>query len=224
MNIEEKLFEFQDKKYAKFTAKLTPTIDESLFIGVRVPIMRKLAKEIIKAGEYTDFLHSLPHKYYDENLLHSIIISLIKDYDEVIKEIEAFLPYVDNWAVCDLLSPKVFKKHHEELLPLIYKWSASKETYTCRFGVGMLMSHFLDEDFKPEYLQIPANIVSDEYYVNMMLSWYFATALAKQYDETLPLIESKTLPKWVQNKTIQKAKESYRVDDEHKKYLNTLKK
>lgn len=223
MDIQKRLFELQDKEYAKFTAKLTPNVNPDLFIGVRVPQLRKLAKEIIKAGEYTDFLNTLPHHYYDENLLHSIMISLLKDYDQCIDEIERFLPYIDNWAVCDLLSPKVFKKYHTQLFPHILDWANSKETYTCRFGVGMLMEHFLNEDFKAEYLQIPANIISDEYYVNMMLAWYFATALAKQYDSTLPLIESKTLPKWVQNKTIQKAKESFRVADDHKAYLNTLK-
>lgn len=223
MDIQKSLFDLQDREYAKFSAKLTPTIDPSKFIGVRVPLLRKFAKELYKSGEYKGFLHSLPHEYYDENLLHSILISQIKDFDEAVAEITSFLSYIDNWAVCDLLDPKVFKKHKEQLLPLIFEWSASKETYTCRFGVGMLMTYFLDEDFKEEYLDIPANITSDEYYVNMMLAWYFATALAKQYEKTLPLIESKTLPKWVQNKTIQKAKESFRVTDEHKQYLSTLK-
>lgn len=223
MDIQKELFALQDKEYAKFCAKLTPTINEDLFIGVRVPQLRKLAKEIFKTGDYVDFLHTTPHHYYDENLLHSLIISQIKDFDECVAEIEDFLPYIDNWAVCDLLNPKVFKKHHNDLLPLIKKWTLSTKTYTVRFGVVMLMSHFLDDDFKAEYLQIPASIISDEYYINMAIAWCFATALAKQYEATLPLIESKTLPKWVQNKTIQKAKESFRVSDEHKAYLNTLK-
>ena len=187
MNIEEKLFELQDKEYAAFQSKLTPGVPEESFIGVRVPECRKLAKEIYKAGDYQDFIGSLPHRYYDENMLHGLIISEYKDYESCIKEVETFLPYVDNWAVCDIMSPKVFKKNKDKLLDKIREWSASEHTYTCRFGMEMLMSHFLDEDFKSEYLEIPAAVRSEEYYVNMMTAWFFATALAKQWEAAIPV-------------------------------------
>jgi 3-methyladenine DNA glycosylase AlkD len=170
-----------------------------------------------------EFLHQLPHKYYDENMLHGLLISLIKDYDECIRLTDEFLPYIDNWAVCDIMSPKVFAKHKDELLVKILEWSKSEHTYTCRFGLEMLMTYFLDKDFKPEYLEIPASVRSEEYYVKMMVAWFFATALAKQWDATLPYIENKTLAPWTHNKTIQKACESYRVTDEHKQILKGLK-
>lgn len=224
MNIEKQLFELRDEKYAEFQAKLTPTVEPELFIGVRVPEVRKLAKEMYKAGEYEDFLKSLPHKYYDENMLHGLLVSEIKDYDMAVEETDKFLPYVDNWAVCDIMSPKVFKKHKAELLEKIKEWASSSETYTIRFGIEMLMSHYLDDDFKPEYLEIPAVIRSDEYYVNMMIAWFFATALTKQWDSTISYIENNRLDKWTHNKTIQKARESYRITDEQKAYLKTLKK
>ena len=223
MNFTEKLFEFKDEEYGDFQAKLTPGIPRELFIGVRVPEVRKLAKTLIKEPEAGDFLNSLPHKYYDENMLHGLLVSEIKDFDECVKEVDKFLPYVDNWAVCDIMSPKVFKKNKTALLKKIKEWSASKETYTCRFGMEMLMSYFLDEDFKAEYLNIPASVHSDEYYVNMMIAWFFATALAKQWDETVKYIEDNRLDTWVHNKTIQKARESRRVTDEQKDYLKTLK-
>lgn len=223
MNIEEKLFELQDKEYAAFQSKLTPGVLEESFIGVRVPECRKLAKEIYKSGDYQDFIGSLPHRYYDENMLHGLIISEYKDYESCIKEVETFLPYVDNWAVCDIMSPKVFKKNKDKLIDKIKEWSASEHTYTCRFGMEMLMSHFLDEDFKSEYLEIPAAVRSEEYYVNMMTAWFFATALAKQWEAAIPYIEAKRLDVWTHNKTIQKACESYRVSDEHKNILRSLK-
>lgn len=223
MNFTEKLFEFKDEEYGDFQAKLTPGIPRELFIGVRVPEVRKLAKTLIKEPEAGDFLNSLPHKYYDENMLHGLLVSEIKDFDECVKEVDKFLPYVDNWAVCDIMSPKVFKKNKTALLKKIKEWSASKETYTCRFGMEMLMSYFLDEDFKAEYLNIPASVHSDEYYVNMMIAWFFATALAKQWDETVKYIEDNRLDTWVHNKTIQKARESRRVTDGQKDYLKTLK-
>ena len=223
MNIEEKLFELQDKEYAVFQSKLTPGVPEESFIGVRVPECRKLAKEIYKAGDYQDFIGSLPHRYYDENMLHGLIISEYKDYESCIKEVETFLPYVDNWAVCDIMSPKVFKKNKDKLIDKIREWSASEHTYTCRFGMEMLMSHFLDDDFKAEYLEIPATVRSEEYYINMMTAWFFATALAKQWEATIPYIEAKRLDVWTHNKTIQKACESYRVSDEHKNILRSLK-
>ncbi len=221
--IQERLFELQDEKNAAFQAKLTPGIPEESFIGVRVPAARKLAKELIKEGVYEEFLKELPHTYYDENILHSLLLSELKDYDTCIREIESFLPYVDNWAVCDILSPKIFKKHKEEVMQEIRKWSASHETYTCRFGLEMLMSFFLDADFKPEYLEIAAAARSEEYYVMMMVAWFFATALAKQWDATIPYLLDNVLSEWVHNKTIQKACESRRITDEQKNYLRTLK-
>ena len=224
MNIQKRLLELSDEKNADFSAKLTPGIDKDKFLGVRIPAARKLAKEIIKENEHKDFLNSLPHKYYDENILHSILISEIKDYDECIKYIDEFLPYVDNWAVCDTMSPKAFKSKHERLMSDILRWVNSDQTYTIRFGLEILMSHFLDNDFKKEYLEIPAKIKSNEYYINMMIAWFFATALAKQWDSTIMYIENGVLDKWVHNKTIQKARESYRITAEQKEYLKSLKK
>ena len=222
-SFQERLFELQDKEYADFQAKLTPTVPRENFIGVRVPLVRKLAKELIKDTYCEEFLSTLPHEYYDENMLHGLLISEMKDYDEVIKKLDLFLPYVDNWAVCDIMSPKVFKKHKDELLVEIKRWAKSSDTYTCRFGIEMLQTHFLDDDFKAEYLEIPAVVRSEEYYVNMMIAWFFATSLTKQWDATVPYIEKQRLDKWTHNKTIQKARESYRITDEQKKYLNTFK-
>ena len=224
MNIQKRLLELSDEKNADFSAKLTPGIDREKFLGVRIPASRKLAKEIIKENEHKDFLNSLPHKYYDENILHSILISEIKDYDECIKYIDEFLPYVNNWAVCDTMSPKAFKNKHERLMNDILRWVDSDQTYTIRFGLKILMAHFLDNDFKNEYLKIPAKIKSDEYYINMMIAWFYATALAKQWDSTIVYIENGVLDKWVHNKAIQKARESYRITDEQKEYLKSLKK
>ena len=217
--LQERLFGLQDKAYAEFHARLIPGVTEDSIIGIRVPVLRTFAKEYIKEPEAMEFLHQLPHKYYDENMLHGLLISLIKDYDECIRLTDEFLPYIDNWAVCDIMSPKVFAKHKDELMVKILEWSKSEHTYTCRFGLEMLMTYFLDKDFKPEYLDIPASVHSDEYYVNMMIAWFFATALAKQWDATLPYIENKTLAPWTHNKTIQKACESYRVTEEHKAIL-----
>ena len=221
--IQKMLFKLRDEQYAEFQAKLTPSVDPKLFIGVRVPDVRKLAKELKDDPAIPKFLRDLPHKYYDENMLHGLLISEIKDYEKAIEETDLFLPYVDNWAVCDIMSPKVFKKHKTELLEKIKMWCNSPETYTIRFGIEMLMSHYLDSDFKPEYLKIPADVVSTEYYVNMMIAWYFATALTKQWDAAIPYIEKRKLEKWTHNKTIQKAIESYRISDEQKAYLRTLK-
>ena len=221
--IEQRLFELEDKKYKEFHSKLMPTVNPDTIIGVRTPAMRKLAKELAKQPEYMEFIHMLPHKYYDENNLHGFLIETIKDYEECVAAVNEFLPYIDNWATCDLMSPKVFKKHRAELLEQIKVWMCSEHTYTIRYGIGMLMTHFLDEDFKKEYLEWVAEIRSEEYYVNMMIAWYFATALAKQPEETLPYIEEKRLDVWVHNKAIQKAVESYRVSSEQKEYLKTLK-
>ena len=220
--IQNRLFELQDLKYREFTATLIPNIDKETIIGVRSPMIRKLAKEL-SDEQKAEFIKALPHKYYEENNLHAAIIEGISDYDTAIIELEHFLPYVDNWATCDIMRPKVFKKHLSELLAKIREWSTSSHTYTIRFGLEMLMCYYLDREFKTEYLRIASAVRSEEYYVNMMIAWFFATALAKQYDDTLPYIESRKLDKWTHNKAIQKAIESYRVNDERKTYLRTLK-
>ena len=223
MSITDELFALQDVGYGDFQAKLTPGIPRELFIGVRVPEVRKLAKKLAKEPATDAFLDELPHKYYDENMLHGLLVSEIKDYDTCIAAVDRFLPYVDNWSVCDIMSPKVFRKNKTALPDKIREWSASEKTYTCRFGIEMLMSHFLDDDFKAEYLEIPAAVHSDEYYVRMMIAWFFATALTKQWDSAVGYIESGRLDPWVHNKTIQKARESYRITPEQKEYLSGLK-
>ena len=222
-SLQERLFAMQDKQYAAFQAKLTPGVPVESFIGIRVPVLRKFAKEFTKESECKDFLHQLPHEYYDENMLHGLLISEVKDYEECIRLTDRFLPFVDNWAVCDIMSPKVFAKHKKELLTKIKTWSKSSHVYTCRFGIEVLMSHYLDKDFKAEYLEIPASVRSEEYYVKMMVAWFFATALAKQWDQAIPYIEQNRLAVWTHNKTIQKAIESYRITPEQKEYLRTLK-
>lgn len=221
--LTNQLFELRDAEYAAFQAKLTPGIAQEKFIGVRVPILRNFAKTFAKDPAHEVFLQQLPHDYYDENMLHALLLSQIKDYDACIEQVERFLPYVDNWAVCDIMSPKVFAKHKSALLAKIREWSASPETYTCRFGLEMLMSFYLDADFCPEYLDIAAAARSEEYYVKMIVAWFFATALAKQWEATIPYIEKKVLAPWTHNKTIQKARESYRITPAQKEYLNTLK-
>jgi len=223
VTIRERLFELQDTEYADFQSRLTPGIPRENFIGVRVPLTRKLAKELAKEEESKKFVEKLPHKYYDEDMLHGLLLSEMKDYDACIKAVDEFLPYVNNWAVCDIMSPKVFKKHKGQLLEKIAEWTKSGKTYTIRFGIEMLMSHFLDEDFSPEYLDIPAAVRSEEYYVKMMQAWFFATALAKQWDSTIPYLKNKRLDDWTHNKTIQKARESYRISDEQKEFLQGLK-
>lgn len=221
--IQGRLFALKDEKYRDFTSALIPTVPKERIIGVRTPALRKLAKEICKRGEAEEFLRALPHEYYEEDNLHAFLIGEIKDYPRCMEELESFLPHVDNWATCDSLRPKVLRKHRAELLEKIRGWIASKHCYTCRFGIEMLMCHFLDEDFRPEYLDW-AITESGEYYVRMMTAWFFATALAKQYEAALPYIEEGRLEKWTHNKAIQKAVESYRVNSEHKTYLKTLKK
>lgn len=217
-SVLEKLFSLRDEKYAEFQHKITPTLPKETFIGVRVPELRKLAKVIPKA-----FLNTLPHEYYDENMLHSLMLCEIRDFDECILEVERFLPHIDNWAVCDVLSPKVFKKHRGEVLEKIRVWSASEVEYTARFGIEILMNLFLDGEFRPEYLEIPAGVHLDAYYVRMMVAWFFATALAKQWDAAIPYIENHRLEPWIHNKTIQKARESYRLTAEQKEYLKKWK-
>lgn len=223
MKAQELLFQLQDKGYRDFQSKLIPTIPVETIIGVRIPAIRKLAKEYGKDPESVEFLKQLPHTYYDENILHALLVAEIKDYEVCVKEVEHFLPYVDNWAVCDIFSPKVFRKNKDKLIDKIREWTASGQPYTCRFGMEMLMTHFLDEDFRVEYLEIPAAVHSGEYYVNMMIAWFYATALAKKWDATIGYIEDQRLDTWTHNKTIQKARESYRITPEQKEYLKTLK-
>ena len=221
--IQKKLFDLQDKKFREFQAKLMPTVEPDTVIGVRTPALRKLAKEIAKTEEKQEFLRELPHRYFEENQLHGFVIALEKDFSVCLVEVEQFLPYVDNWATCDQLSPRVFQKHRDELLPHIDAWLDAEHCYTVRFGIGMLMQLFLDEAFDLKYARRVAEIHSEEYYVNMMAAWYFATALAKQYDAVLPLLEHRCLDPWTHNKAIQKAVESYRITPEQKAYLKTLK-
>ena len=222
MNIRERLLELKNEEYRQFTARLVPNIPAETIIGLKTPEMRAIAKEIF-AGNYRDeFLSELPHEYYEENLIHFFVISMIKDFEECVQKVEAFLPYVDCWPVSDQATPKAFRKNHEKLLPYIRKWISSEHVYTARFGIRMLMNEFLGEDFREEYLELVATKKGDDYYLKMMVAWYFATALAKRYDETLPYIENHVLDEWTHRKAIQKAVESYRVTDEHKEYLKSL--
>ncbi len=218
MTIQEKLFSLRDKKYAAFSAKLIPTVEADRFIGVRSPQLRALAKEL--KNNASEFLGGLPHRYHEENMLHAYLLCEEKKYAILVDETDFFLPYIDNWAVCDSLTPRVFARHKEYLLPKIRQWMASEHEYTVRFGIGMLMRHYLDSDFQPEHLQWVADIHREEYYIKMMQAWYFATALAKQWDATLPMLDS--LEGWVRGKSIQKALESFRVSDDHKTILRKL--
>lgn len=218
-----RLMELRDPSYGEFQKKLIPTVNPETVIGVRTPELRKLAKEIAKQGEGEAFLQCLPHVYFDENQLHAFLIAEEKDFARCIARVEAFLPYVDNWATCDQLSPGVMKKHREELLPYIRKWLESDHTYTVRFALGMLMQHYLDDAFEPSFLELAAGVRSEDYYIRMMAAWYFATALAKQYGAALPYIERQALEPWTHNRAIQKALESYRITPEQKEYLKTLK-
>ena len=218
--IRSKLFDMQDIDYKKFHCKLIPGVNPDTVIGVRTPALRKLAKEVFKSGDYGEFISDLPHEYYEELNLHGMIICMISDYEEALSEIDKLLPYVDNWATCDLLSfKKAFKGNLNKLENEVKRWISSGDTYTVRFGIGVLLEFYLDDAFDPQYLDWVAGVKSDEYYVRMMQAWYFATALAKQPASTLPLIESQTLIPFVQNKTIQKARESRRISPELKKAL-----
>lgn len=221
--IRASLWEMQDVGYKDFHAKLIPTVAPEAIIGVRTPELRGYARKLAKDPQISDFLAQLPHQYYDENNVHAFVVEQIKDYGECLAQTERFLPYIDNWATCDMMAPKVFAKHKAELLESVQRWIASSETYTIRYGVGMLMRFYLEEDFRQEYLQWVADISSEEYYVNMMRAWYFATALAKQYQAVIPYLEEKRLDDWTHNKAIQKACESYRVTAEQKKHLRGLK-
>lgn len=222
MDIQGRLIEQKCDFYRQFQANLMPTVDESKIIGVRSPFLRKLAKELVKNGEYRDFLCDLPHKYYEENNLHAYIIAQIKNFDECIEHIERFLPYVDNWATCDILRPFVFRTHKKELVGHIEGWLESEHTYTVRFAIEVLMLFYIDDDECEQYIKRVSEIKSDEYYVNMMIAWFFATALAIRWDEALPYINEKRLDEWVRCKAIQKAVESRRISDTQKEYLKTL--
>ena len=222
-SIMEQLFALQDLEYKRFHSKLMPTITPDVIIGVRTPELRKFAKQLTKSTDVELFLQELPHHYYEENNLHGFIIESIKDFDACIAALNQFLPFVDNWATCDMMAPKVLKTDLPKLYEWVKVWIASGETYTIRFGVNMLMKYFLDEVFLPEYPELVASIDSKEYYVKMVVAWYFATALAKQYEVVVPYLEEKRLDVWTHNKTIQKAVESYRITSEQKAYLKTLK-
>ena len=222
-SIEAKLFELQDKNYQQFHTRIVSNLPPEQIIGVRTPALRALAKSLSGTAEAAAFLQVLPHRYFEENQLHSFLISMEKDMDAAISAVNTFLPYVDNWATCDQLSPAAFKKNPEQLLPQISVWLADSHTYTIRFGIEMLMNHFLDGRFQADYLRMCAAVQSEEYYVNMMLAWYFATALAKQWDAAIPYLQERRLSTWVHKKTVQKAVESYRIPTERKVYLRTLK-
>ena len=222
-DLQQQLFALQDKTYREFHSKLMPDTDKETVIGIRIPVLRKFAREFARRPEAREFLQQLPHQYYEENNLHMMLIIAEKDYEKCLAEVERFVPYIDNWATCDMPAPKCFAKHKQELLPKVEEWIASEETYTIRYGIDLLMALYLDEDFRPEYLKLAASVTSEEYYVKMVIAWYFATALAKQWDSTIPYIEQRRLSDWVHRKTIQKAVESYRITKEQKDYLRTLK-
>lgn len=217
--LQKQLFELQDLKYRDFHSKLMPETDKETVIGIRTPVLRKFAKEFAGTLEAEAFLRQLPHRYYEENNLHMMLITGIKDYEKCMEEIQRFLPCIDNWATCDYPAPKCFARHKDQVLEEAKRWISSGETYVIRYGIGMLMRLFLDEDFSSEYLEMTAAVQSQEYYVNMMIAWYFATALAKQWDATVPYIEQHKLSDWVHRKTVQKAVESYRITPEQKEYL-----
>ena len=222
MTLYRRLAEVKDDAYREFQAKLVPNIPKETILGVRTPEMRKIAKEVFESAERDAFLNDLPHKYYEENLIHFFVLAMISDFNECVRRVEAFLPYVDCWPASDQATPKSFRKNHEKLLPYIEKWIASDHVYTARFGLRMLMNEFLDADFKEEYLALAASKQGEDYYLKMMIAWFFATALAKRYDETVPYLEQHRLDEWVHKKAIQKAIESFRVSDAHKEYLKRL--
>ena len=222
-DIQSKLFELQDIKYRDFHAKLMPTVNKEKIIGVRIPVLRSFAKEFGKTKEARLFLQVLPHSYYEENNLHGLLLEQIKDYEKCLQELERFLPFIDNWATCDLLAVRTVKKHLDVFIEEVYRWIQSQHTYTIRFGIGMLMRYYLDENFQMEYPEKVMQICSKEYYVNMMTACFFATALAKQWDAAIPYLEQNRLDPWTHDKTIQKARESYRITTEQKEYLKTLK-
>ena len=221
-DIRNRLMDLKDEEYKAFNSKLIPNVDESLVIGVRVPALRKLEKDL-RTEDLGDWLSDLPHKYLEENTLHGVVISNMKSQEDCLLRLEEFLPYIDNWATCDIINPKILAKDKDGFLSCIKSWISSEHIYTSRFGMEILMSYFLDDEFKEEYLEFPAGVKSEEYYLNMMIAWFFATALAKQWESAIGYIEEKRLSKWTHNKTIQKAIESYRISPEQKEYLRGLK-
>ena len=222
IELQQLLFEYEDKKYGDFGAKLIPTLPREKFIGIRSPEYKNILKRIKDDPVIPEFLSALPHTYHEENCLHVALINKIKDFNECVAALEKFMPYIDNWAVNDGVNPACFKKHRAELIGLVQKWISSEATYTRRCGMKILMANYLDDDFKPEYLDLPADLRSNEYYVNMMTAWLFAEALVKQWDSAVKFIETHRLDSWTHNKAIQKACESFRVPDERKDYLRTL--
>ena len=223
VDIQQELFEMQDLKYKDFHSRLMPTVSPEAIIGVRTPQLRKFARDFAKTPESHEFIKQLPHKFYEENNVHAFVIEQIKNYEAAMSETEKFLPYIDNWATCDMFLPKAFKKNTDKLILKIDEWIKSDKIYTVRYAIGLLMSLYLDDEFKLEYPEAVASVRSEEYYVNMMIAWYFATALAKRYDEVLPYITEKRLDTWTHNKAIQKAIESNRISKETKEYLKTFK-
>lgn len=221
--VKEKLYAIQDLEYKDFIYKLTPTLDYDKIIGIRIPNLRKIADELRNTKTAEDFLLCTPHEFFEENTLHIFLLEKIKDFDKAVYEVDRFLQYIDNWSTCDSRSPVAFKKNPDKLFPYIQKWIGADHIYTVRYGVKKLMDYYLDENFSKEHLYLVAKVEQKDYYINMMTAWYYATALAKQYDDTIKIIEQKILPKWTHNKAIQKAKESYRITTEQKEYLNSLK-
>lgn len=222
-SLQEHLFSLSDAEYRTFQCRLMPTVEMERVIGIRIPVLRKFSREFCRMCDSETFLEALPHQYYEENNLHGMLISQMSSFSQTIDALDAFLPYVDNWATCDLISPKSFQKRPPELIPKIQEWIGSSHAYTARFGIGMLLKFYLDDGFEPEYLAWVCGISSAEYYVNMMVAWYFATALAQQYEATIPYIQENRLPSWTHNKAIQKAVESRRISSEKKDYLRNLK-
>ena len=220
--LQQQLFALQDETYREFHSKLMPDINKEAVIGIRIPVLRRFAGEFAKKPEAREFLQQLPHQYYEENNLHMMLITAEKDYEKCLAEVERFVPYIDNWATCDLPAPKCFEKHKKELITVIRKWISSEKIYVVRYGIGLLLRLYLDADFDPAYLELVTAVQSEEYYVNMMIAWYLATALAKQWEETIPYLEERRLSEWVHRKTIQKAVESYRITKEKKEYLRSL--
>lgn len=222
MTLYDRLAAVQDETYRRFQTALVPNIPPETILGVRTPQLRTIAKEVFESADREDFLTDLPHRYYEEDLIHFFVLAMIRDFDACVQAVEAFLPYVDCWPVSDQATPKAFRKEHERLLPYIRSWIASDHVYTARFGIRMLMNEYLGEDFRPEYPELVAAKQGEDYYLKMMIAWYFATALAKRYDETIRYFEERRLPEWVHRKAIQKALESCRVTDTHKEYLRSL--
>lgn len=220
--LHQALFAMQDKKYKAFQEKLMPSVDPKAVIGIRTPALRRFAAAFAKTKDAEAFMEALPHDYYEENNLHGLLIEKITDLERAIEELDRFLPYVDNWATCDMTSPKIFSKNKDRLLPAIETWIVSENTYTVRFGIVTLMKHYMDGSFSPDHLRTVANIESEEYYINMAKAWYFAEALVKQYNQALPYLENGSLSPFVHNKTISKACDSFRIDKDKKTYLKTL--